>query len=163
MSLTTDPKDPRLCHGHDDEPGPQCEVYLVLSEEERAKGFVRPVRTAYVHIGRSLSHYKGIHRMLSEDEQKEYPDKKYVAVMTSLEKEDGSFLGGSYVTQEELEAYQFGKRIGGCNFPTSMGIALAETYARDPNFYGSTYCSFCRKHLPVSEFRWLHTDIIVGD
>ena len=161
MSLTTDPKDPRLCRGTDDEPGPQCEVYLVLSEEERAKGFVRPVRTAYVHIGRDLSHYKGIHRMLTEEEQKEHP--KYVAVMTVLENEDGTFKGGSYVTTEELEAYQFGKRIGGCNFPTSMGRELAETYARNPRFYGSTYCSYCRKHLPVSEFRWFHTNEIVGD
>ena len=161
MSLTTDPKDPRLCHGHDDEPGPQCEVYLVLSEEERTKGFVRPVRDAYVHIGRDLSHYKGIHRMLTEEEQKENP--KYVAVMTVLENEDGTFKGGSYVTQEELEVCQFGKRIGGCNFPTRMSLALAETYARNPSFYGSTYCSFCRKHLPVSEFRWLGTDITVGD
>lgn len=27
----------------------QQKAYVVLSEEERAKGFVRPVRTAYVH------------------------------------------------------------------------------------------------------------------
>ena len=29
----------------------QNESYLVLSEEERAKGFVRPIRTAYTHAG----------------------------------------------------------------------------------------------------------------
>lgn len=49
MSLTTDPKDPRLGRGVDENPIPQHEVYLVLSEEERAKGFVRPVRNSYVH------------------------------------------------------------------------------------------------------------------
>lgn len=52
MGLTTDPKDPRLTHGTDDpEAGPvgQAKVYLVLSEEERAKGFIRPVRTSYWH------------------------------------------------------------------------------------------------------------------
>ena len=163
MSLTTDPKDPRLCHGHDDEPDPQCEVYLVLSEEERAKGFVRPVRHSYVHVGKSMSYYKGIHRMLTEEETKEYKDKKYVAVLTVLENEDGSFKGGSYVTQEELEAYQFGKKIGGCGGTTTMGDALSETYARNPNFYGATYCTYCRKHLPVSEFVWAGTDIKVGD
>lgn len=163
MSLTTDPNDPRLCHGTDDEPGPQCETYLVLSEEERAKGFVRPVRNSYVHVGKSHSHYKGIHRMLTEEEQKEYKDKNYVAVMTVMVKEDGSFLGGTYVTQEELTAYQFNKRTGGCCGTTTMGNALAETYARNPDFYGATYCCTCMKHLPVSEFKWSGTDITVGD
>lgn len=51
MTFTTDPNDPRLTHGVDDEPTPMAEVYLVLSEEERAKGFVRPVRRTYVHMG----------------------------------------------------------------------------------------------------------------
>lgn len=46
---TTDPTDPRLGHGADDSPVPQQSVYLVLSEEERAKGFVRPVRQSYRH------------------------------------------------------------------------------------------------------------------
>jgi len=49
MSYTTDPNDPRLGHGVDSEKVPQNEVYLVLSEEERAQGFVRPVRDTYVH------------------------------------------------------------------------------------------------------------------
>lgn len=47
--LTTDPNDPRLGRGVDSEPIPQHDVYLVLSEEERAKGFVRPYRDAYRH------------------------------------------------------------------------------------------------------------------
>ncbi len=52
MGLTTDPNDPRLGHGVDDPntPVPQHEVYLVLSEEERAKGFVRPYRDTYTHL-----------------------------------------------------------------------------------------------------------------
>jgi hypothetical protein len=49
VSETTDPSDPRLGHGADEHPVPQNEAYLVLSEEERAKGFVRPVRRSYVH------------------------------------------------------------------------------------------------------------------
>jgi hypothetical protein len=49
--LVTDPDDPRLTHGVDDVPGPQAEAYLVLSEAERAKGFVRPVRRTYIHTG----------------------------------------------------------------------------------------------------------------
>jgi len=90
--LTTDPKDPRLGHGVDTEPVPQNEAYLVLSEEERAQGFVRPVRRAYVHKT--------------------------------------------------------------CGSLTMMSRAIAETYARDPKFYGATYCCACQKHLPVSEFAW---------
>lgn len=43
---TTDRDDPRL-----KQVGPtgQQEAYLVLSDEERAKGFVRPFRDSYVH------------------------------------------------------------------------------------------------------------------
>jgi len=33
-----------------------------------------------------------------------------------------------------------------------MGMALAETYARDPKFYGSTFCTRCGTHFPVGEF-----------
>ena len=100
MSYTTDPKDPRLTHGTDGEPTPQADVYLVLSDEERAKGFIRPVRRTYIH------------------------DK--------------------------------------CGGATTMGGALAETYARDPKFYGGTYCVGCQRHAPVSEFTWDGTDQKVG-
>lgn len=94
--LVTDPDDPRLTHGIDDEPTPQAEAYLVLSEAERAKGFVRPVRRSYIHSG--------------GDEP--------------------------------------------CGSVTTMSQALAETWSRDPSFYGATYCCACRKHLAVSEFVW---------
>lgn len=46
MSLTTDPNDPNL---HLRGFGGQNLKYLVLSEEERKKGFVRPVRNTYLH------------------------------------------------------------------------------------------------------------------
>ncbi len=47
MPLTTDPEDSRL-----DEVDPTtglAKAYIVLTEEERAKGFVRPLRKTYVH------------------------------------------------------------------------------------------------------------------
>lgn len=51
MGITSDRDDPRLTHGADSgAPVPQAEVYLVLSDEERAKGFVRPVRRSYLHL-----------------------------------------------------------------------------------------------------------------
>lgn len=100
MSFTTDPSDPRLTHGPDTESAPQADVYLILSEEERAKGFVRPLRRAYVHQV--------------------------------------------------------------CGAVTTMGLALCETYARDPGFYGATYCCSCKRHALVGEFRWDEDGEVVG-
>lgn len=166
MSLTTDRNDPRIIEGQKNETG-QHEIYLVLSEEERAKGFVRPVRDSYVHVGKK-QHGIEIHEMLTEEEKKhfkeKYPDDKrhYVAILTVMQKEDGSFLGGSYVTQEELDAWKSGKLIGGCGTVTSMSRELAETYARDPKFYSATYCFGCGTHLPIEEFVWVGTDEKVG-
>lgn len=80
--------------------------YVVLSAEERAKGFVRPVRRRYVHAK--------------------------------------------------------------CGVVTTMGQALAETYARDPHFYSGTFCCGCGGHFPVGpaemggEFTWDGTDEQVG-
>lgn len=47
MGLTTDPADPGI---RQTRPDGQQQVYLVLSEEERARGFARPVRDAYLHL-----------------------------------------------------------------------------------------------------------------
>jgi hypothetical protein len=66
--------------------------YIVLSAEERAKGFVKPVRRSYVH-----------------------------------------------------------KVCGGL---TTMGRSLAETYARDPNFYSGTFCCNCGAHFELDQFDW---------
>ena len=98
--LTIDPNDPRLGHGSDSSPVPQQGVYLVLSEEERKKGFVRPYRDRYIHKT--------------------------------------------------------------CGSETTMGRALSETYARDPKFYGSTYCVHCQMHKPVAEFNWSVDGEVVG-
>lgn len=98
--LTIDPNDPDLGHGSDNEPREQNKTYLVLSEEERAKGLIRPVRDKYIHET--------------------------------------------------------------CGGETIMGYGIAETYARDPKFYGSTYCVHCKMHKPVSEFKWSNTNETVG-
>ena len=86
----------------------QYKSYVVLCEEERAKGFVRPYRDRYQHVGRLVD-------------------------------DDGA---GST------------RRVGGCGTVTTMGRSLSETYARDPKFYGATFCCGCDKHLPVGEFTW---------
>ena len=50
-----------------------------------------------------------------------------------------------------------------CGMSTRMSQAIAETYARDPHFYGATYCVSCGMHLPVNQFTWLdNPDELVG-
>lgn len=142
MSLTTDPNDPRLTHGTDTEPTPQAAVYLVLSEEERAKGFVRPYRDTYIHVG-AKSKYPL--RALTEEELERHS--KFGYVMFEPYPESALPITGRYWTQAQLDAKA-------CRGSTTMGQALSETYARDPKFYGSTYCTHCQKHLPVEEFQW---------
>lgn len=111
--LVTNPTDPRLGHGSDTEPGPQNQAYLVLSKKDRKAGFVRPVRTKYVH--------------------------QYM-------------LDGSPVPTVLLNSDR--PNLGGCGALTKMSLDIAETYALNPKFYGSTYCVGCRMHLPVAEFTW---------
>jgi hypothetical protein len=81
-------------------PSGQQKGYVVLSAEERSKGFVRHVRRTYRHKT--------------------------------------------------------------CNTTTSMGLALAETYARDPAFYSGTFCVSCANHFPLDQFVWDGTEEQVG-
>lgn len=154
--LTTDPNDPRLGYGVDAKPVPQNPVYLVLSDEERAKGFVRPVRDSYIHKGNQI---KGTIRLLTQEEKEDYKNQNYVAFDEYPESE--SPLAGRYLTEEQLKSIKNGW-YGGCGTLTKMNHTIAETYARNPKFYGSTYCCYCQKHLPVQEFVWDGTDEIVG-
>ncbi len=95
MGLTTDPNEPCLQDIKPD--GQQC-CYLVLSEEERAKGFVMPVHRSYTHLK--------------------------------------------------------------CGSVTTMGLALCETYARSPKFYGGTFCCACGSHCNLREYRDLPEGVI---
>lgn len=146
MGITTDPNDPALTRGVDDKPVPQAEKYLVLSEAERAKGFVRPYRDAYKHVGKQP---KNSLRDLTDDEKERYGQYGYVA-FEAYPKSESSVIG-RFWTQAQLDAKA-------CGTVTTMGRAIAETYARNPNFYGSTYCLHCQKHLPVDEFTWYEMD-----
>lgn len=145
MGVTTDPTDPRLGRGVDEQPVDQHEVYLVLSAEERAKGFVRPVRTSYRHVGPAAPRFPL--RELTAEEAERYAGVGYVAFEEYPESEHPAT--GRFWTEAQLDAVG-----GGCGTLTTMGVALAETYARDPHFYGATYCCSCQKHLPVAEFVW---------
>lgn len=157
LSATTDGKPPRP--GFENAPAPaptradgQHEAYWVLSEEERQKGFLRPVRLSYIHVGvrpkYPLRHLEG--EELSANAQF-----GYVAFEKYPESE--SPATGRYWTKKQLES--------GCNTLTRMGRAIAETYARDPKYYGATFCCNCGAHFPVGEhgeFVWDGTTERVG-
>lgn len=49
-----------------------------------------------------------------------------------------------------------------CGTVTTMSQDIAETYVRSPKFYGSTYCTGCRMHMGVAEFRWEPDGSVVG-
>ena len=132
-------------HREIDENTGQQRAYVVLSQSEREKGFVEPVRTCYVHVGCRPSRPT---RKLTTEETKRYEAYKYVAFE---EKPDG---GGRYWTQERLDS--------GCNMKTTISAAIAETFARKPDFYGATFCAACRQHFPLDEFVWHGTNQTVG-
>ncbi|MFZ1007671.1 MAG: hypothetical protein WAN65_12590 [Candidatus Sulfotelmatobacter sp.] len=86
-------------------PNGQQKDYVVLSDEERRKGFVRPVRRSYQHLA--------------------------------------------------------------CGCQTSMSQSIAETYARDPEFYSGTFCCHCGKHFDLvidgkPQFTWIDDGSAVG-
>lgn len=139
MGLTTDPNSPCL---HKIEPSGQQACYLVLSEDERAKGFVRPVRQSYRHVGPPGP--KHLLRDLTDEEREQ--SGKYGYVKYEEYPASESPVVGRYWTQDQLD-----RVAKGCGVVTTMGLALAETYARDPKFYGGTFCCGCGKHFPVGE------------
>ena len=130
--------------------------YVVLSEEERAKGFVRPVRFSYRHVGRPGPRHPL--RDLTPEEDERYAGAGYVKFEPYPP--EHAPVTGRFWTQAGLDAIN-----RGCGTVTTMGQAIAETYAREPRFYGATFCVHCRDHLPVGpdgEFVWEGTDERVG-
>jgi hypothetical protein len=125
----------------------QQKAYVVLTPEERAKGYVRPVRRSYVHVG--LPGPKYPLRDLTSVEQKRYSAMSYVKLE---EFEEDAFGEGKtefkrFWTQAQLN------RVGkGCGAETRMSLDIAQSYARKPiGFYDGTFCATCRDHFPVGE------------
>lgn len=159
-----DPADPRITttRGPAPEgtpPGPavgpvdangQHQAYFVLSEAERNRGFVRPIRRSYTHCGERP---KNPTRPLTPEQAERYLGQNYVAFEPDPDPETSGRVG-RYWTEAQLS--------GGCGTETTMSVAIAETYARDPKFYGSTLCVHCKRHLPVAEFVWTGTTEAVG-
>lgn len=134
----------------------QQKGYVVLSEEERRKGFVRPVRRSYRHVG--IAGPTHPLRDLTAAEREVFGD-RYAKYEPYPEPRQSSALGKLW---DQAALDNVGK---GCQSVTTMGQAIAETYARQPTFYGATFCVACRKHFPVGpagEFVWDGTDERVG-
>ena len=68
---------------------------------------------------------------------------------------DGSGRVGRFWTQADLDRF-----ARGCGEVTTMSDSIAETYARDPSYYGSTFCVACRHHYPVKEFEWVDGGVV---
>jgi hypothetical protein len=49
-----------------------------------------------------------------------------------------------------------------CHKVTKISKEIAETYARQPDFYSATFCSYCATHFPLEEFVWAVTNEKVG-
>ena len=133
----------------------QQQGYVVLAEEERAKGFVRPYRTSYLHVG-ALGPKYPLRDLLGEEKER-YGEFGYVKYEKYVPSPNAVGSTGRFWTQDQLN------RVGkGCQTVTTMGRTLSETYARDPKFYGGTFCAGCQAHFPVEEFTWVGTDERVG-
>lgn len=50
-----------------------------------------------------------------------------------------------------------------CGEKTLCGDDIAETYAKNPKFYGRTFCVQCRNYFPVSEFKWAVDRVVLGE
>lgn len=150
VSLTDGSPVPEDRSHEEDRGDGQQKGYVILKPEERQKGFIRPVRDTYRHVGIPGPKYEL--RDLTEQEISLYGNNGDESYVKYEEYPQGSVLG-RYWTQKELD------RVGkGCNVLTTMGKSIAETYARDPTFYSGTFCCGCGKHFEVGEegeFVWL--------
>ncbi|HWB11505.1 MAG TPA: hypothetical protein VG826_19905 [Pirellulales bacterium] len=39
-----------------------------------------------------------------------------------------------------------------CGTVTRMGLTIAQTFARQPSFYASTFCAACKGHFPLAVY-----------
>lgn len=133
----------------------QLADHYVMCPEERAKGFVEPVRTAYQHVGIAGPRFPLVD--LTDGERERFGD-LYAKFERYPESESPQL--GRYWSQAQLD------KIGsGCGTVTTMPQSIAETYAREPAYYGRTFCCGCGDYFPVGrdgEFVWDGTRQRVG-
>jgi hypothetical protein len=148
------PTDEKLSDG-------QLSDHYVLCPEDRAKDYVEPVRYSYRHVGPPGPRFP-LRDLTSEEDGRwngrdTAPEDRIVKYE---EYPDGEHGLGRIWTQTDLD--RAGK---GCGAVTTMPQSIAETYAAQPGYYGTTFCCGCGRYLPVGrdgEFVWTGTDQRVG-
>lgn len=135
--------------------GQHVDHWVMCPGEIIKAGFKRPVRRSYKHVGPPGP--KFLLRDLTDQEHADTAGRyaKYEAYPESESPKVGQFW-----TKEQLD--KVGK---GCGTVTRMPQAIAETYAANPGYYGSTFCCGCNTYLPVGErgeFVWDGTNDRVG-
>lgn len=136
--------------------GQHVDHWVMCPGEIIRAGFKRPVRLKYQHVGPPASKYPL--RDLTPEEHAQYERFGYVKFEAYPASE--SPVTGRFWTQADLD--KVGK---GCGTVTSMPQSIAETYAADPSYYGTTFCCGCGTYLPVGaqgEFVWDGTADRVG-
>ena len=128
----------------------RVERIVTAAQSQSTPKDVPPVdRTARVLVSGARVPEDESHRELKVDGQQ----KDYV-VLSAAERSKGF-----------VRPYRDGYRHLKCGKITTMGRAIAETYARDPTFYTGTFCVTCRAHFPIGadgEFVWYEMDGTTG-
>ena len=83
-------------------------------------------------------------------------------VPNSDKRQDGQYVDHWVLCDEEIakgfvRPVRFSYVHENCGGTTSMPQAIAETYARQPDYYGRTFCCKCQDYFPVGvngEFLW---------
>lgn len=61
-----------------------------------------------------------------------------------------------------VRPYRDSYRHQTCGSVTTMARSIAESFARDPKFYGAGFCVTCNKHFPNEQFVWAADGKAVG-
>jgi hypothetical protein len=136
--------------------GQKADHWVMCPTEIIQAGFKRPIRLKYRHVG--LAGPKYPLSDLTPEQKRLWGDDCGVIKFEAYPA--GSHGNGRVWLQADLD------RIDkGCGTVTSMPRPIAETYAANPGYYGSTFCCGCGKYLPVGakgEFVWDGTNDRVG-
>lgn len=121
----------------------QHKDYWVLPKEERDKGYIRPVRRSYIHVGMRPKY--PLRPITAQEKVGHSPD---VVMYEEYPATEHPTIGRAW-TEKQLKS--------GCGSLTRMSDSIAETYARNPTYYGATFCCNCGQHFSVGangEFEW---------
>lgn len=137
--------------------GQKADHWVLCPGEIIRTGFVRPIRKSYQHVGPPGPEFPLLD--LTEDQKARHGGESGYVKFERFPPERAPSLG-RYWSQAQID-----KIDKGCGTVTTMPTSIAETYAAQPGFYGSTFCCGCRIYLPVGprgEFIWDGTKDRVG-